>query len=124
MGEWRHVTRAALPDARAAGEFLRTTPPTSLIVCDEASVEVLSGLPSERFVRAHVAESSRAQVADLSRARDVFVVSRASRLAALQGWGSLAFGAPDAPPDAFAALHVRRQQVRVSFGSGMRTEQP
>jgi hypothetical protein len=124
MGEWRDVTRAALPDARAAGQFLRTTPPASVIVCDEASVEVLSGLPSERFVRAHVAEGFRHQVAELSRGRDVFVVSRASRVAALEGWGSLAFGAPDAPSEAFVALHIPARSDQVSSGSGMTTYQP
>jgi hypothetical protein len=124
MGEWRQVTRTALPEARAAGQFLRTTPPGSVIVCDEASVEVLSGLASERFVRAHVAEGSRRHLAELSRGRDVFVVSRASRVGALEGWGALAFGTPDAPGEAFVALHIPARTAQVSSGTGMTTHQP
>lgn len=110
MREWRDVTSAALPDAQAAGQFLRATPPASLIVCDEASVEVLSGLASERFVRTHVGESTRGRIAELSQSRDVFVVSRAARVAALDGWGSMAFGAVNASRDALAVLYVPAQR--------------
>lgn len=122
--EWRDVTRTAQRDARAAGQFLRTTPPASIIVCDEASVEVLSGLPSARFVRARVGESSRTLLAELSKARDVFVVSRASRVSALDGRGALAFGALNAPGDAFVALHVPARRELVSSGPGLTTAQP
>jgi hypothetical protein len=124
MRQWREVTRNALPDARAAGQFLRTTPPSSVIVCDEASVEVLSGLDSVRFVRARVGESSRARLAELSRSRDVFVVSRASRIAALDARGSLAFGAVNGPPDAFVILHLSGQTLQVGSSSRMTIRQP
>lgn len=124
MREWRDVTRNALPGARAAGQFLRTTPPSSLIVCDEASVEVLSGLESARFVRLRVDESSRAEVAELSQERDVFVVGRASKMTALEGWGSLAFGAPNAPREAFVAFHVPARARQVRSGPTITAAQP
>ena len=74
---------------------------------------------TERFYRIHQLLGDCGVVT-----RDVFVVSRASRVAALDAWGSLAFGAPDAPPDAFVALRVPGPTGQLSSGSGMTTQQP
>jgi hypothetical protein len=106
MGDWQDVTRAALGDARRAGRFLQTTAPGSLIVCDEAAVEVLSGLPSSRFLRARVGAGFIPTLLQLATTRDVFVVSRAERMHELAGLGSLRYGAPGAPAESLLAVQV------------------
>jgi hypothetical protein len=106
MRDWQDVTRAALPDARHAGQFLQSTAPASLIVCDEATVEVLSGLPSSRFLRAHVGASFIPALLQLSSTRDVIVLSRAERMHEILQLGRLGYGAQDGPAEALLAVHV------------------
>jgi hypothetical protein len=106
MEDWQDVTRAALDDARRAGRFLQTTEPASLIVCDEAPVEVLSGLPSSRFLRARVDAGFIPELLQLSSTRDVFVVSRAERMHEVLDLGRLGYGAPDGPAEGFLAVHL------------------
>jgi hypothetical protein len=106
MRDWQDVTRAALADARHAGQFLQSTAPASLIVCDEATVEVLSGLPSSRFLRAHVGASFIPALRQLSATQDVIVLSRAERMHEILQLGRLGYGAPDGPAEALLAVHV------------------
>lgn len=122
MQQWREVTRTALADARAAAEFLRTTPARSSIVCDEASVEVLSGLDADRFVRARVNEHVLASVLELAPARDIFVVSRAARLTTLARSSSVAFGNMNAAGDTLVVLHVPARIEPASSGQGVMPE--
>lgn len=105
-GWWEH-TRTALAEPRAAAEFLRSTPESSLILCDEASVEVLSGLGRSRFVRAHLDEHLAPLAANWARSRDVLVVNRARRLGAFLHAGPVRYGALDGPQDAIVAIEVR-----------------
>jgi hypothetical protein len=118
MHDWQAVTTNALPDARLAGRYLQTTPEGSLIVCDEASVEVTSGLKSSRFVRARVNDGSIRDVRGLAQSRDVYVMTRAERLRGLTGLGDISYGSLDGPADGFAALHVAAAHV-AGFGSGV-----
>ncbi|HTV21019.1 MAG TPA: hypothetical protein VMG12_20175 [Polyangiaceae bacterium] len=105
--DWWERTRTALAEPRAVAEFLRSTPEASLIVCDEASVEVLSGLDRSRFLRTHLDERLAPLVAEQTRSRDVFIVNRARRLGAFLHAGPARYGALDGPPDAFVAIEVR-----------------
>jgi hypothetical protein len=70
-------------------------------------VEVLSGLPRGRFVRAQLDEQIVSRVVEWSRTRDVYVVNRARNLGAFLQAGPVSYGAVDGPPDAFVAIHVR-----------------
>jgi putative flippase GtrA len=115
--EWQTLTRNALPDARLAGRYLQTTPGASLIVCDEASVEVTSGLPSSRFVRAHVSERSIGELLRLSQARDVYVLSRAERMHELARLGEVSYGSLDTADDGFVAVHLPPRDSDVERGS-------
>jgi hypothetical protein len=103
---WWELTRSALAEPRAVAEFLRSTPASSLILCDEASVEVLSGLDRSRFVRAHLGAQTASLVAEWTRSRDVFIVNRAGRLGAFLHAGPARFGDVDGPADAFVAIHL------------------
>jgi hypothetical protein len=51
MGHWRAAIEHGWPDRVAMGAFLRTLPASSTIFCDEATVEILSGLDRRRFDR-------------------------------------------------------------------------
>jgi hypothetical protein len=104
-GWWEH-TQSALAEPRALAERLRGTPPSSLIVCDDASVEVLSGLARSRFVRAHPDAHTASLVREWTRSRDVFIVNRAGRLGAFLRAGPAIFGDVDGPLDAFVAIHL------------------
>lgn len=103
---WWELTRGALAEPRAVAQFLRSTPKGSLILCDEASVEVLSGLDRSRFVRAHLDAQAAALVAEWTRSRDVFIVNRAGRLGAFRHAGPARYGNADGPLDAFVAIHL------------------
>jgi hypothetical protein len=103
---WWELTRRALPEPRAVAESLRGTPASSLILCDEASVEVLSGLDRSRFIRARLDAQTLSRVAEWSRSRDVFVVNRAGRLGAFLHAGPARYGDVDGPLDAFVVIHL------------------
>jgi hypothetical protein len=106
LGPWKEATRAALAEPRAAARFLRTTAPSSLIFCAEASIEVLSELDRRRFVRAHVDTRTTPQLSLLNRTRDVYVVDRARRLGHLLSVARPSHGTADGPPDAFVVLYL------------------
>jgi hypothetical protein len=103
---WWNTTRTALREPREVARFLRFTPESSLIVCDDAMVEVLSGLPSVRFVRARLEAQTPSQVVEWARARDVYIVNRARNLGAFSDVGPPSYGTLDGPPDAFVAIRV------------------
>src|SRR5690606_17316715 len=81
LSAWRHATRGALSEARAAAESLRRAPPEGVLIADEAAVEVLSGLPSERFLRATLGPDLAARLPELARSGPVFIAGRSERLA-------------------------------------------
>jgi hypothetical protein len=109
--EWRQATRGALLEPRDAARFVRETSPSALIVCDEASVEVLSGLPAARFSRAHLDERQIPTYEELARSREVYIVNRARRLGAFWQLGPARYGAVDGPPEAFVALRVSPERA-------------
>jgi hypothetical protein len=115
---WWNTTRTALQQPRAVAHFLRVTPTSSIIVCDDASVEVLSGLHPARFVRAHLDDRTASRIIEWSRTRDVYIVDRARNLGALLQAGPASYGAVDGPPDAFVAIHVRAATGRTTRVDG------
>jgi hypothetical protein len=116
---WWELTQSALPEPRAVAEFLRSTPASSLIVCDEASVEVLSGLDRSRFIRAQLDAQTLSRVAEWTRSRDVFVVNRAGRLGAFRHAGPARYGDVDGPLDAFVVIHLPAGVTLAALGRPM-----
>jgi hypothetical protein len=51
MGNWRGSIARGWPDRQAVGAYLRRVPGTPTVFCDEATVEILSGLDRRRFDR-------------------------------------------------------------------------
>jgi hypothetical protein len=51
MGFWRASLARGFPERAAMGKYLRTLPSTPRIFCDDATIEILSGLDRHRFDR-------------------------------------------------------------------------
>jgi len=51
MGFWRDAVERGFPEREATGRYLRTLPASSTIFCDDATIEILSGLDRRRFDR-------------------------------------------------------------------------
>jgi hypothetical protein len=116
LASWRAETQNALLDRRAAGRFLRSLPPNALLVCDEASVEVTSGLPAARFVRAYLGNDAERTLLSLAQTRDVYVLSWSARLRSVHV-GSVVYGAADR--DGLLGVHIaQRAAARPPFTSG------
>jgi len=115
---WRQHTATALSDRVLAGHFLRSVPESSLIVCDEASVEVLSGLPRSRFVRPYLGRGARNTVRALAASRDLYVLSWVERLLDVIPLGRVVYRDPAAR--GLVGVHVaRRPAVNPSPPSGV-----
>lgn len=70
MGHWRGALEHGYPDRIAAGGFLRELPPRSTIFCDEATLEILSGLDRRRFDRHWVDEPNTRRRVEAAALRD------------------------------------------------------
>lgn len=108
LGDWRRHTAFGLQQQRAAAHFLNGTPTESILVCDEASVEVLSELPTSRFVRVFVSEQAAAGMVALARACDVYVMSWRPRMAPLLPLGELVYGEAEGNDTDLVAVRLYR----------------
>ncbi len=102
---WRELTRQSLPSESAAGRFIANLPRSALVVCDEASVEVLSGLPAERFLRARVGPGLISELLRRAETREIFVVSKSDRIEAVSVLGPVVYRSEQGVP--LSALHVQ-----------------
>jgi len=107
LGAWRQHTESALLDRRDAGRFLRGVPGTSLIVCDEASVEVLSSLPRERFARPYLGHNAANTVLALAAQHELYVLSWADRLDDVFALGELVYG--ERAAGSLVGVHIARR---------------
>jgi 4-amino-4-deoxy-L-arabinose transferase-like glycosyltransferase len=99
MADWRDKARTYWPDRRAIAAYLRETPPSTRIFCDEPMIEVLSGVDRRRFDRAPIFadEPTKQRVLDAA-ARDgeAWVTSYPSHLGTLQPFSEVKI--PSSPP--------------------------
>jgi hypothetical protein len=51
MHDWRGALEHGWPDREAVGAYLRTLPPSTTIFCDDATIEIISGIDRHRFDR-------------------------------------------------------------------------
>jgi hypothetical protein len=94
LSAWRQHTAAALPERRDAARFLRGVPEGTPLWCDDAAAEVLSQLPSERFVRKYLGQDALAQLRQWQRSDEVIVLSQAERLREVLPFAELLYGDP------------------------------
>ena len=96
MHEWRGALETSWPDRIAVGAYLRTVPPRDVVFCDEATIELLSGMGRERFDRHWVDDP--AELARVKEAADrdgaAYVATWMRKLKGLRGVGELVYRPP------------------------------
>ncbi|GAC1365126.1 MAG: hypothetical protein NVSMB47_16540 [Polyangiales bacterium] len=107
MTSWRHASEEIWPERRLLAGYLRTLPPAATIFCDEAAVEVFSGLDRRRFERVGVGDPRRVQ-ARADREGVVYVVTWPPGLPALRPLGEVVWRPPgvSSPDEGLTALRV------------------
>ena len=90
MDNWRHASEEGWPDRRLIAGYLRALPGAPTIFCDEATVELLSGLDRHRFERVGVADPTRV-AARAAEQGVVYVVSWAPNLKGVAPLGVVVF---------------------------------
>ena len=117
MGFWRASIRRGWPDRQAIAAFLRSVPQSSTLFCDEATVEILSGLDRRRFDRHWVDDPHTWEivVAD-ARARGVaYVATWHRKLVGHESAGTVVLraGQVDGQPDSgFSVMRIATDESR------------
>jgi len=107
MGHWRGAIAGGFRDRLAVADFLRQVPEDAPIVCDEATVEVLSELDRSRFERRSPAgEAGAERILERSREQEIFVASWLGNLEHLRPHGTIVFRPKGAPEDGGLAVMV------------------
>jgi hypothetical protein len=110
MGFWKGSIERGWPERAALGAFLRSLPDAATIFCDEATIEIPSGLDRRRFDRHWIDDPHTWQlVTDVARTRGVAYVATWSRkLRGHEQAGDVIFraGSEGDPSSGFAAMRV------------------
>jgi hypothetical protein len=114
MGHWQAAVEHPWPERVALGAYLRTLPGTATIYCDDATLEILSGLDRRRFDRHWVDDPATWPLVE-ERAHgegDVYVATWRRKLEGHEDAGDTVFTAGVDPADpthtGVAVIHVRR----------------
>jgi hypothetical protein len=117
MGFWRASIKRGWPERQAIAAFLRALPQSSTLFCDEATVEILSGLDRRRFDRHWVDDPHTWEivVAD-ARARGVaYVATWHRKLVGHESAGTVVLraGQVDGQPDSgFSVMRIATDESR------------
>jgi hypothetical protein len=110
MGFWRASIEHGWPERNALGMYLRSLPEGTTIFCDDATLEVLSGLDRRRFDR-HWTDDPHTWdlIAHVAGERGVaYVATWRRKLSGHEDAGTIVFRATDAPADPTAGVAVMR----------------
>jgi hypothetical protein len=110
MGFWKGSIERGWPQRAELGAYLRTLPDGPTIFCDDATLEILSGVDRRRFDR-HWTDDAHTWtlVAASARARGVaYVATWADKLRGHEGLGDIVFHVRDNEVDATSGLAVLR----------------
>jgi hypothetical protein len=114
LGVWMTFWRSAIdhgwPDREALGAQLRSLPPGPTIFCDDATLEILSGLDRRRFDRHGVDDPRTWDLIQTTAQVDgvTYVATWRRKLVGHEGAGAIVFRATDAPDDATSGVAVMR----------------
>jgi hypothetical protein len=110
MEFWRASLKRGWPDRSAVGAYLRSLPPSTTIFCDEATVEILSGLDRHRFDRHWIDDPHTWElVEDVARQHGVaYVATWDRKLRGHDAAGSVVFRARESGAGADSELAVMR----------------
>jgi hypothetical protein len=105
MGFWRGAIERGWPERVALGAYLRTVPNDAPIFCDDATLEILSGLDRRRFDRHWIDDPATwTVIAGAARAHGAaYVATWRRKLVGHEAAGAIVFRAADARDDAAAA---------------------
>jgi hypothetical protein len=125
MGFWRSSIEHGFPERAELGRYLRTLPPTSTIFCDDATIEILSGLDRRRFDRHWIDDPHTWDLVERA-AREqgvAYVATWRRKLVGHEDAGTLTFRAPTARDDESSGVAVLRVQ-RYASGAALRYASP
>jgi hypothetical protein len=110
MGFWQGSVARGWPDREAVGAALRALPATSTIFCDDATLEILSGLDRRRFDRHWLDDPATwdrvEQVAHSD--GDAYVATWRRKVAAHEGEGVVVLQAGTSADDPLAGVEILR----------------
>jgi hypothetical protein len=110
MTFWRAAIDHGWPERAALGAYLRSLPPAPTIFCDDATLEILSGLDRRRFDRHWLDDTHTwdlvAATANASGA--TYVATWQRKVVGHEGAGQVVFRAADVPGDASSGVTVMR----------------
>jgi hypothetical protein len=114
MGFWRGSLERGFPEREATGKYLRTLPAASPIFCDDATIEILSGLDRHRFDRHWIDDPHTWDlVGEAARERGIaYVATWRRKLVGHEGDGTLTFQAGASEGDAASGVAVMRVDAR------------
>jgi hypothetical protein len=110
MGFWRGSIERGWPDRTALGAYLRSVPAQSTIFCDDATLEILSGLDRRRFDRHWLDDPHTWDlVAHAAQAGEQpYVATWSRKLVGHDSLGEVVFRAGQEPDDAATGVAVMR----------------
>jgi hypothetical protein len=113
MGFWRSSIERGFPERQALGRYLRTLPHDAPIFCDDATIEILSGLDRRRFDRHWVDDPHTWDlVEEAARARGVaYVATWRRKLVGHEQAGRMTFAAGGVAGDASTGVAALRIQA-------------
>ncbi len=110
MGFWRASIQRGWPERAALGAYLRTLPEGAGVFCDDATLEILSGLDRHRFDRHWVDDPHTWDLVGAA-ARDhgvAYVATWRRKMVGHEGAGEVVFRAADFPDEPAAGVVVMR----------------
>ena len=110
MGFWKGSIERGWPDRSAIGAYLRSVPAQSTIFCDDATLEILSGLDRRRFDRHWLDDPHTWDlVAEAAAAGEQpYIATWSRKLAGHDAVGQVVFRAGQAPDDGATGVAVMR----------------
>jgi hypothetical protein len=110
MGFWRGSIERGWPHREELGAYLRSLPDSSLIFCDDATLEVLSGLDRRRFDRHWIDDSHTWELVDnAAHVRGAaYVATWTDKLRGHEGAGEIVFRVRENREDPSSELAVMR----------------
>lgn len=110
MTDWMASIRRGWPERVAVGAYLRSLPAESTIFCDEATIEILSGLDRRRFDRHWMDDPQTWPIVQESASRRgvAYVATWSRKLRGHEGVGSIVFRSGQSELDPSSGLAVLR----------------
>jgi hypothetical protein len=110
MGFWQASIARGWPEREAVGAALRALPPTSTIFCDDATLEILSGVDRRRFDRHWLDDPATWDRVEQAARSDggAYVATWRRKVIGRDGAGDVVLRTGDSPGDPLSGLEILR----------------